>query len=343
MKKIIFIVISFVLTFNFYSCKKDTPLSASYPIKSLKDVSVKNGRLHFPSQKALQETRIALNQKEKIDLTEWYKGIGFKSMSQLYFKVNEEYSKVNTKEQYNSFIDKHKDYIYITPKKSISVQGFYPFLAQVLNINGEVSVGKSLVKYTNKYKITIIDGDENKLEEALRTLSNNEKKGIFIQKINFIQMPNARYCTATSVGHDCYHGTHERIWGRYNLFSELSGLDAFAINEDQPLEYGSRLEAYIKSEYKGFLGFWYLKWTDITWSIGWGASTTNQTPDIQPIQHGTGWTAYNHSSISYSFPIVSHTAGVYLRPSQLSSYVYNFDYCYANLSTPNISCSEGCN
>lgn len=56
-----------------------------------------------------------------------------------------------------------------------------------------------------------------------------------------------------------------------------------------------------------------------------------------------GWTSNNVSRISYSFTIPNNPPVAMVRPIELSAHGYTFTYFAANLSTPNISCSEWCN
>lgn len=138
----------FILLLTLYSCKKEVNvMRATVPIKSLQDVKLKNNRLYFPNSIVLQEAQDALNQEEKIDLSEWYQSIGFIPQEKLYIEVNEAYSKVDTREEYNDFMSKYKDLVYVTPVKSLSINGYYPFLSAILNSDGEVYVGNTLIKF----------------------------------------------------------------------------------------------------------------------------------------------------------------------------------------------------
>lgn len=324
------------------SCQKETIPTVDAPIPALQNVMLKNGRLHFPDETSLRATEQVLNQKEAVNLSEWTTKIDMPSMQELYLEVNEAYSQVKDEQGYREFMQQYEEVLYITPEKSISIKGYYPFLAQVLNTDGEMYVGDKLVKYTNTHKITILDGDETKLPQALMATASTDD--ILLEKLEFKDMNlNARNnCEPFYVGHDCYYGSHERIYGRYQLFSELSGLNAFTLKNDDFLTFSAKFQVLIKSEYKGFLGYWYLAQTTIDWSIGWGAYADQYHVNFGPVAHGTGWTAHNTSQINYTYVIVPQTAGEGARPSTLADYEYKFDYCFANLATPNISCSQDC-
>ncbi len=206
-----------------FSCQKEknSPVNPA-PIEVLKNVTVKNGRLHFPSQKELSTTELALNQEKPIDLTNWYKNLNFKSQQELYFEVNDAFSTVQNEADYRAFQAMYDEVIYISPRKSLLVKGYYPFLAPVLNTQGELYVGNALIKYTNTHKITILDGAESKLAEAIQTLKTDEEKGIIVEALNFHDSTiNNRIggCAPHLTWHDCYYGSHERIWGRYQVIT----------------------------------------------------------------------------------------------------------------------------
>jgi hypothetical protein len=346
MKKLLVLLPSLLFLLICVSCQKENISSNNTaPIESLQNVTLKNGRLHFPSKKELSAAETALNQEEQIDLTNWYNNLNFKSQQELYFEVNEVFSTVNNEEDYRKFQSKYNEVIYIDPNKSLLVKGYYPFLAPVLNTQGELYVGNALIKYTNTHKITILDGEESKLAEAILTLKTNEDKGIIVDELNFqdLNINNNRSggCSDHLVWHDCYYGSHERIWGRYEVIAGLPTLNLQYNTIYDYLPYQAIFNTYIKSEYKGFLDFWYLKRTQITWSIGWGVKSKNNS--LPSYAHGTGWTVNNVSIITYQRVITDYMSPITMRQIDLDQKKHIFNYCYANLDTYNISCSQACN
>ncbi len=323
------------------SCQKEITSTVDAPIPALQNVTLKNGRLHFPDEASLRATQQAMNQEETVDLTEWVESMGILSIQELYLEVNEAYSHVQDEQGYREFMAKYEDVLYITPENSISVKGYYPFLAQVLTVDGEMYVGDALVKYTNTHKITIPDGDEGKLAQAINATTSTDE--IQVQELKFEDMNlGARNsgCSSDYVWHDCYYGTHERIYGRYFLEADFINNTILPNNPLFFYPYEGNLLARVLSEYKGFLGIWYLNRTNITWSIGWGVESIN--PNIRPFSHGTGWTANNVSQINYSFTIPNPPPVGMVRPIEIEAHKYSFTYFYANLATPNISCSHNC-
>ena len=67
------------------SCQKEQLENniSSHPF--LENVTIKNGRLHFPSKRQLYNAEEALNQEERIDLTSWHNQIGFQRRDRLRF------------------------------------------------------------------------------------------------------------------------------------------------------------------------------------------------------------------------------------------------------------------
>lgn len=122
-----------------------------------------------------------------------------------------------------------------------------------------------------------MDGDESKLIEALSSPITNIDRGIVVEEFNYMDMniSNARGCSNKYVWHDCYYGTHERIYGRYEIYSDIINNTGLPTHSLFFYPYKGTLLAYVRSEFKGFLGLWYLAQTNITWSIGWGVSSTN--------------------------------------------------------------------
>ncbi len=329
--------------FLVFSCQKAPLVQHNESTLSfLEGVQLKNNRLHFPTFKALAKAQKALHQKEPLSLENWYKKYNFKSIQELYFEVNEAFSKVKTEQEYSLFLNQYKTSLYIDPAHSISVNGYYPFLAPILNTNGEIYVGTALLKYTNTHKITILDGSEQKLNQALHTLKTNEQEGILVEKLNFndSNIAHARGCVEHLVWQDCYYGTHERIWGRYEVVSYLPTFDLTRHTIYDPLPYECRFIVLIKSEYKGFLDFWYLNRTNISWSVGWKA--VSKDGSLPSLAHGTGWTSYNVSIINYSFSVTNTMPPIFIRRIDLDKKKHIFDYCYTNLTTAHISCSENC-
>lgn len=326
------------------SCQHHAPeLLPQAPLASLQGVKVKNGRLHFPNQAAYHETELAINSQEAIDLSSWHEQLGFCSMKKLHDQVQEDFAQVNNRASYNAFLRKHQDHLYITADSSISIQGYQPFFSQVLNTQGEVYIGNALVKYTNTHKIRIEDGSEEKLKTALSSLKTDEDAGRYVKKVPTRETlyNNARNCASRETWHTCFAGWWHRTVGYYYIHNNSGIISSGTIANNNPYDLTSTLRVHILTQHKGFLGFWYRERTTITWNIGWGASAADQSTS-PIIAHGTGWTVSNVSEINYSKSIRSIANAVTVRLDQIERYSYNFDYCYANLATPLMSCSKSC-
>lgn len=327
------------------SCQHHAPeLLPQAPLASLQGVKVKNGRLHFPNQAAYHETELAINSQEAIDLSSWHEQLGFCSMKKLHDQVQEDFAQVNNRASYNAFLRKHQDHLYITADSSISIQGYQPFFSQVLNTQGEVYIGNALVKYTNTHKIRIEDGSEEKLKWALEQLVSNEKNGIWVEKRADVSnsFANSRFCRSRDVWHTIHghSGVQHRIYAHYHVKNvNHHALTYGVLIGVEKMEYKSYFYVHIKSEYQGFLGYWYRKRTTITWNVGWGvrAKDVVKSPNFA---HGTGWTVSNVSEINYAYDIRSAPLLIYW--NQQSDNNYQFDYCYSFLQTPVINGTKNC-
>jgi len=274
-------------------------------IPALENVKIKNGRLHFPSQEEYNEVDLAINSKTPLDLRDWQDKIGFISMKKLDNEMQKTFSSVQTMSDYRIFLNSYQEHLHITVDSSISMNGYQPFFSQVLNVNGEVYIGNTLIKYTNTHCIKIADGSESKLEEALRRLETDETKGIYVESYQnaFNTTLNARSCAPREVWHTCFSGWWHRSVGYYQIDNNYGTVSSATLANNSLYDLSTYLRVNILTQYKGFLGFWYRERTTITWDIGWGASTVdNGSPDMLG---GTGWTVSDVSEINYSAPIRS--------------------------------------
>lgn len=333
-----FKITSFLLiTFLLLSCQEDKLSTITKaPIPALENVRIKNGRLCFPSQKEFTVTELAINSQTSLDLSNWQKEIDFVSMKKLHNEVNEDFSTVESMNDYRTFLTNHQKYLHITNDSSISINGYQPFFSNLLNTDGEVYIGNSLIKYTNSHYIKIEDGSEAKLQEALNTLQTDKTKGIYVETRSY-NTSNARSCSPNEVWQTCFSGWWHRATGHYRIDNNFGTVNS----SSSVVELTTFFRATIRAEYKGFLGFWYKEQTNITWNVGWGAIALDntQSPDLT---HGTGWTANNLSEVNYSYPIRPITSSLTLRWDQLRQYTYDFDYCFSTITTPLMSCSENC-
>ncbi len=327
---------------SLYSCQKEKiQMVLVWPVESLKEVKITNGRLHFPSIEAFYKTEIAINQKEPVDLADWHRQSDFVSMEMLFLEMQEAFSTVKEEAAYRRFRIHYEDYLFITADQSLSIYGYDPFVSQLLNTKGEVYIGASLVKYTNRHIITILDGSDAKLQWAIRHLKSDQDRGIKIEtRPSIIDNSAARSCNPTFIQRTCYGDDWHRVKSSFNLDNRYDR-DYFLVRvANLDVAFNSTFKVSIQNEVKGFLGFWYLGRTTINWSVGWGASTLK--PQNPIINHGTGWTVYGLSKISYSYALIPPNYPWIIPYNDLRINMFTFDYCTSSISTPHFSCNRTC-
>lgn len=323
------------------ACERETSMIKA-PIPSLQEVHLINGRLHFPSQEAFENARLAINSEKPLDLSSWHTQIGFHSMKAKDDVIQSDFEKVKDRIAYQNFCNKHKNYLYITPDSSISTQAYEPFLSQLLNVDGEIYIANRLIKYTNTHKINIEDGSEKKLKQALNQLVSDEKRGIWIAERtdSYVNFANSRYCHPNEIWHTLHghSGVEHRIYAYYNVENKQSQLTYGVLINSTPMELKSYFNVHIKSQYQGFLNYWYRKRTVITWNVGWGV-VANDVVKSPSFFHGTGWTS-TISEINYSYEIRPN--GLLIYWNEKEDNYYRFDYCTSFLQTPIMSGTKSC-
>ncbi|WP_052598491.1 hypothetical protein [Aureispira sp. CCB-QB1] len=332
----------FFIVGAFTACERKEPLP-NLPIPSLSEVRLIDGRLHFPSQEQFDATRLAINRPMPIDVSEWQSKIGFHSMKMTFDAIQRDFEQVENRVDYQRFQEQHQDYLWMTPDSSVSIKGYHPFLSALLNINGEVSIANFLVKYTNTHIIRIEDSSEEKLAQAQKELISDEKNGIWVVPRRDMEanLVNSRYCHPNDIWHTLhgYSGVEHRIYAYYNVDNKTSQLSYSVLINAAPMEVKSYFNVHIKSQYRGFLNYWYRKRTTITWNVGWGVEANDKTKSPN-FGHGTGGTVGNVSEINYSYDIRPN--GLLIYWNEKSDNDYRFDYCSSYLQTPLMSGSKSC-
>jgi hypothetical protein len=307
-----------------FACQKDQLDSNTNSHTFLENVTIKNGRLHFPTKAQFYDAEEALNQEERINLINWHNEIGFYPMQRLYNKVNEDFKAITSLNQYQSFLDANSECLHITQDSAISINGYNPFLSQLLNIEGEIMIGGKLIKYVNGYVITIDDGSQSNLNQATRSLQSDDSQGIHVREIH--KKSISRYCSNINFTMEgwawCGNILH-RTTGHYYIDNSTEQVGSL-------YDITSTLRTSVCVHYQGFLGFWYNGTGSITWQIGWGAICTDniQSPDIA---HGTGWTAYNVHQVTYFYRIRPNWLRIQF--SQIERYSYKFSYTWTDHQT----------
>lgn len=359
MKKIILLTVGLlVLCLN--SCQKDSFDQPPVEIEDIVNLFQINdlGVLSFADKEDLDlacSKARALSLESHDILFEYINGKGVQTMEALTIEISENYSNVNTKEEYDIFMNTYRDKITITENKSIEVKNYVPQYAEFLNLKGEIIVNGRLEMYHPDFAIVISDGDYSKLQKALKRMESDANNGIRITHyINerLYTNPNTKNlkcgvevngqqgASLNRVSYFCSIGSPQshRLENIFSVRRQLVFGPSNSCSNNWTVE--NYIACQILSKKRGFLGFWYAHRTPITWGIGWGVQGDPAVTNYKT--GGTGWTT---SSSQHKFYWETRIDDEPCVPdfSNLDRYKYYFDYIWTNASTAEISdCTYGC-
>lgn len=114
------------------------------------------------------------------EIIEWEKYIGFQSFRSAMNSSANEFEKVVTPEEFESWKSKYSDILYMDENE---VRSRIPVFSYeiIANREGKYYVGKALHKVTDNKLIIILDVDENKLQTALTMDNSSINKDIIIK------------------------------------------------------------------------------------------------------------------------------------------------------------------
>lgn len=179
------------------------PESKSLSKVTQNDIDVVHGTLHFKDQYSYLDMLDKFPGMSEDELDEWEESIGFKSYRRVFSESADEFHLLKTEDEFNTWKEKYNDILYM---KGDVVTPRIPFYKDqlVVDRSGEYLVGHALTKVMEDKVITILDGDQEKLKEALSVNASLEDSNI---KITYIEKPNA--IELRSGDSSCYPGK----WG----------------------------------------------------------------------------------------------------------------------------------
>ena len=173
----------------FNGCQKDelvSQLADEQPQAVVKpDVYVENGYLVFKSKDVYDSIRCKVEKYEPEEAIAWEKSLNFTSARSARYFAELEANEIINEEGVINFKNKFSRLFDINNELDINYNFYASSLAAILNIDGEVKIGSSLYKFTDKEYI-VLDGDYKKL----KMIDNELKSGTFSEELIIIFDPN---------------------------------------------------------------------------------------------------------------------------------------------------------
>lgn len=173
----------------FNGCQKDelvSQLADEQPQAVVKpDVYVENGYLVFKSKDVYDSIRCKVEKYEPEEAIAWEKSLNFTSARSARYFAELEANEIINEEGVINFKNKFSRLFDINNELDINYNFYASSLAAILNIDGEVKIGSSLYKFTDKEYI-VLDGDYKKL----KMIDNELKSGTFSEDLIIIFDPN---------------------------------------------------------------------------------------------------------------------------------------------------------
>lgn len=173
----------------FNGCQKDelvSQLADEQPQAVVKpDVYVENGYLVFKSKDVYDSIRCKVEKYEPEEAIAWEKSLNFTSARSARYFAELEANEIINEEGVINFKNKFSRLFDINNELDINYNFYASSFAAILNIDGEVKIGSSLYKFTDKEYI-VLDGDYKKL----KMIDNELKSGTFSEDLIIIFDPN---------------------------------------------------------------------------------------------------------------------------------------------------------
>lgn len=171
----------------FNGCQKDELVLIDEQPQAMvePDVYVENGYLVFKSKDVYDSIRGKVEKYEPEEAINWEKSLNFTSAKSARYFAELEANEIINEEGVINFKKKFSRLFDINNELDINYNFYASSLAAILNIDGEVKIGNSLYKFTDKEYI-VLDGDYKKL----KMIDNELKSGTYSEDLIIIFDPN---------------------------------------------------------------------------------------------------------------------------------------------------------
>ncbi|MDN5204596.1 hypothetical protein QQ008_24605 [Fulvivirgaceae bacterium BMA10] len=207
MKRTMFFLYCLAVAGLFYTCQPEDPMVRN----DQSAIKVQKGYLHFRDWEVFNQT---LNMTRELDhnaTLNWLSNFkGYESLFEFHDKIMEAETDFGAyldqldedelqvyldkfeaeKQVHSSFVDANKDYLLFWGENDFEIkyripQDHYPFV----NKEGLMKVGENLIKFTDKYQYTILDGADSKLALLGNLTARSKELGIEVIELKKVEIP----------------------------------------------------------------------------------------------------------------------------------------------------------
>ena len=171
-----------VLALTFFNgCQKDelvSQLADVQPQQVVKpDVYVENGYLAFKDMEAVDSVKQMLEKMTLNEVEMWENDLGFISAKTYFEPIFKEAENVSTADEIKTFKEKYKEVLkweeFNSSESTFDYPYYYTNFVSLINKDGYLKIGRSLFIYNKENRITILDGDISKIEDAMNFKGND--------------------------------------------------------------------------------------------------------------------------------------------------------------------------
>ena len=183
----------------FNGCQKDEPVLVDEQLQEVvkPDVYAENGYLVFRDMNAVNSVIKMLDKMNLVEKEAWEVSLGFESASRYYAPIFKEAESFNTVDEMIHFKNKYENILRFEQSEGVFAFDYpycYLHYVSVMNKDGVLKIGKSIIKYDADVKIIIPDGNEQMLK-ALLNEGKIEKDFIVIEKNDILKSTNSIFIT----------------------------------------------------------------------------------------------------------------------------------------------------
>lgn len=162
------------------ACKKELPESNS--VNNAADIAVVDGTLRFKNEDIFIKTVNLIVSSSHEQLDEWEKQFpAFTSSRTIFNRANDEFSKVSSKHDLESFLSKYDGIASLSKDSSLLSDIAPPLQSTMANSKGQFYVGNTLHILTKNAEISIENPTSRNIAHALSNTISDEKLGIVAQ------------------------------------------------------------------------------------------------------------------------------------------------------------------